>query len=389
MEIKHHIFLKKGKEHSLLRFHPWVFSGAIDRFETTVNSGDWVNVLDHAGKFLGAGHYQNGSIAVRILSFEKVVPDLNFWKNKITESMALRKNIGVFKKDFTNVYRLVHGEGDGLPGLIIDVYDHVAVIQAHSAGMQQDRKIIAKALHDVFQHDIQAVYFKSENDKSNDEYLFGNSSVPVTVIENGHSFQVNWIEGQKTGFFIDQRDNRQLLMKYASEKNVLNTFCYTGGFSIYALKAGAKQVDSVDASASAMKMTDENVMLNFSSTVNHHSYTEDVFDFLGRSKDQYNLIILDPPAFAKHLNAKHQAMKGYRRLNALAISNISKGGIIFTFSCSQVISRDLFYNTITAASIIAGRKVRVLHHLAQSPDHPVSIYHPEGEYLKGLVLEVE
>ena len=390
MEIKKSIILKKGKEQSLLRFHPWVFSGAVEKMEGNPVSGDWVNIYDYKNNFLGAGHYQQSSITARILSFDKITPDVNFWKNKLSEALNSRKNIGIPKENVTNVFRLVHGEGDGLPGLIIDVYDKVAVIQSHSTGMHQDRKLIAQALKEVLGDVITAIYYKSENDKNSEGYLIGEATVPAVVLENGIQFKVNWIEGQKTGFFIDQRDNRQLLKNYTKGKKVLNTFCYTGGFSVYALKAGAELVHSVDSSKPAIELTDENVSLNFKDVkINHQSYNEDVFKFLEENKNQYNLIILDPPAFAKHRDAKSNAIKGYQRLNHIALKNIMPGGIIFTFSCSQVISRDLFYHTIVSAAILAKRKVRVLHHLSQGPDHPVSIFHVEGEYLKGLVLEVD
>ena len=389
MEINNTIFLKKGKEHSVLRFHPWIFSGAIGTLEKPIESGDWVNVLDSQGNFLCCGHIQQNSIAVRILSFEKIIPDINFWKKKLSEALSFRKNNQIIVKDLTNVYRLVNGEGDGLSGLIIDIYDKSAVMQTHSEGMHKNREIIAQALKEVFSDELISIYYQYENDKESNGYFLGKSNVPVTVVENGIKFLVNWEEGQKTGFFIDQRENRNLISTYAKGKNVLNAFCYTGGFSMYAMKAGASLVHSVDASKNAIEMVEKNVLLNFSEPLNHQAFSEDVFRFLEKNKNVYDLIVLDPPAFAKHQSAKHNAMKGYKRLNALAIENIKKGGIIFTFSCSQVINRELFENTVVAASIIAKRKVRVLHHLSQSPDHPISIFHPEGEYLKGLVLEVE
>ena len=390
MEIKNRIILKRGKEQSVLRFHPWVFSGAVEKIEGNPVSGDWVNIYDYKNNFLGAGHYQQSSITARILSFQEMIPGIDFWKIKLSEALNARRNIGLPQEKVTNVFRLVHGEGDGLPGLVIDVYDKVAVIQSHSSGMHKDRNLIAQALKEIMGEEITAIYYKSENDKESGEYLIGESTVPVVVSENGTLFKVNWVEGQKTGFFIDQRDNRQLLMKYAYGKKVLNTFCYTGGFSVYALKAGAELVHSVDSSKSAIGLTDENVRLNFrDEKINHESFPDDVFKFLEENKNQYNLIILDPPAFAKHRDAKSNAMKGYQRLNHIALKNIMPGGIIFTFSCSQVINRELFYNTIVSAAILAKRKVRVLHHLSQAPDHPVSIFHSEGEYLKGLVLEVD
>ena len=392
MEIKNKIILKRGKEQSVLRFHPWIFSGAVEKTEGTLDSGDWVNIYDYKNNFLGAGHFQKSSITARILSFEKITPGIDFWKNKLSDALNFRKNIGLPQKDFTNVLRLIHGEGDGLPGLIIDIYDKVAVIQSHSTGMHKDRNTIAQALMEVMKDKLSVVYYKCENgtnDQNSSEYLIGESSVPAIVSENGNSFKINWVEGQKTGFFIDQRDNRELLMKYATGKKVLNTFCYTGGFSVYALKAGAELVHSVDSSKAAIDLANENIKINFPEKKNHESFAEDTFKFLEENKYKYNLIVLDPPAFAKHKEAKHNAMKGYQRLNLLALKNIMPGGIIFTFSCSQIIDRDLFYNTIVSASILAKRNVRVLHHLSQAPDHPVSIFHSEGEYLKGLVLVVD
>ncbi|MFA6924453.1 MAG: class I SAM-dependent rRNA methyltransferase [Bacteroidales bacterium] len=390
MEIKSRIILKKRKEESLLRYHPWVFSGAVKSIEGNPANGDWVNVYSAKNNFLGAGHYQNkGSISVRILSFEECIPDIEFWKMKLSAAYKFRKEINLPSAE-TNSYRLVYGEGDGLPGLIIDVYAQTAVIQAHSAGIQNDRKLIAEALLKVMQEEINSVYFKSESSgNSINEYLVGNLETPSIITENCNKFYVDWVNGQKTGFFIDQRENRNLLSKYSNGKKVLNTFCYTGGFSVYAIKAGAAIVHSVDSSKSAVELTNKNIELNFPDYKNHEAIAADTFDFLEENKNKYNLIILDPPAFAKHKDARHNAIRGYQRLNTLAIKNIEEGGIIFTFSCSQVISREMFYRTIMSASIIAKRKVKVLHHLSQSPDHPVSVYHPEGEYLKGLVLYIE
>jgi 23S rRNA (cytosine1962-C5)-methyltransferase len=390
MDIKAGVVLKKNKDESLLRRHPWVFSGAINDITGNPASGDWVNIYDVNNKFLGAGHYQDANICVRILSFKPVTPDIEFWKTRIKSALEFRKNLGLFGNSNTNAYRLVYGEGDDLPGLIVDVYDKTAVMQAHSTGMYNDRKMIADALIQILNTSIDAVYFKDDNSKENKSgYLIGNIKTPAIVTENSHLFKVNWVEGQKTGFFIDQRDNRDLLSRYSRGKDVLNTFCYTGGFSVYALKAGANLVHSVDASKTAIDLTNENVSLNFPEATNHEAFAVDAFQFLEQCKNKYDLIVLDPPAFAKHRDAKHNAFKGYQRLNSIAIRNIRPNGIIFTFSCSQVVKRDLFYNTIVSAAIIAGRKVRVLHHLSQAPDHPVSVYHPEGEYLKGLVLFVE
>jgi len=388
MEIKSEIVLKKNKEESILRKHPWIFSGAVKDVAGNPENGDWVNIYDANKKFLAAGHYQDANICVRILSFVPVNPDIEFWKKKIKSAFEFRKILDLPNKN-TNSFRLIFGEGDELPGLVVDIYNQTAVIQAHSFGMFKDRNIIARALTEELAEIINSVYFKDESKENHSGYLAGDAIVPVTATENGHQFKVNWVDGQKTGFFIDQRDNRELLSRYTKGKDVLNTFCYTGGFSVYALQAGANMVHSVDASKTAIELTNENIRLNFADAMNHEAFAADAFQFLEQSKDKYDLMVLDPPAFAKHRDAKHNAFKGYQRLNSIAIRNIKPNGIIFTFSCSQVIKRDLFYNTIISAAIIAGRKVRVLHHLSQAPDHPVSAYHPEGEYLKGLVLFVE
>lgn len=371
-----------------MRHHPWIFSGAINKISDHTANGDWVNVYDSKNNFLGAGHFQDANICVRILSFAPVVPDIHFWIQKIQSAFSFRKNIGLPDKD-TSAFRLIFGEGDELPGLVVDVYDKTAVMQAHSAGMFKDRQTIAEAIMQVLKGTVDSVYFKDESKENASGYLAGNAEVPAIVSENGNQFKVNWVNGQKTGFFIDQRENRALLAEYAKVKEVLNTFCYTGGFSVYALKAGAKLVHSVDASKTAIDLTNQNVRLNFPEATNHEAFVIDAFQYLEQNKNKYDLIILDPPAFAKHRDAKHNAFKGYQRLNATAIRNIKPNGIIFTFSCSQVVDRNFFYNTVVSAAIIAGRKVRVLHHLSQAPDHPVSAYHPEGEYLKGLVLFVE
>jgi 23S rRNA (cytosine1962-C5)-methyltransferase len=394
MIISGRLRLKSGKEQSLKRFHPWVFSGAVQVTEGAPKEGDWVEVADSKNNTLGFGHYQPGSITVRMLSFGTATPSGNFWLTKIETALALRKTAGL-PSSTTNAYRLIHAEGDGLPGLIVDYYNGVAVMQAHSAGMHQDRHEIADAIQKVFRENLKAIYYKSRStlpagfrNKEEDGYLFGMGAVPHTIAENGNSFYVDWEDGQKTGFFLDQRDNRQLLANYAQGKSVLNTFCYTGGFSVYALKSGAKLVHSVDVSEKAVEATRKNIELNGFSSVDHVCFAADSFEYMEKGTEGYDLIILDPPAFAKHRDARHQAMKGYQRLNTLAMKKIKPGGIIFTFSCSQVVDRQLFYDTVVSAALNAGREIKVLHRLGQPADHPVSIYHPEGEYLKGLVLYV-
>jgi 23S rRNA (cytosine1962-C5)-methyltransferase len=388
MEIKGKIFLKRGKEQSVLRRHPWLFSGAINQTEGEIVDGDWVSVVDASGYILGHGHQQKGSITVRLLSFDKETPQPDFYKEKISTAAKQRANINIHTTT-TNAYRLIHGEGDGLPGLIVDMYNGVAVMQAHSHGMHADRNEIAQAIKDVFRENVNAVYYKNQiAGKTRGEYLLGMSVVPHTILENNHKFFVDWEEGQKTGFFLDQRENRLLLAGYAMNRAVLNTFCYTGGFSVYAAQAGAALVHSVDASERAIEMTKKNLTLNGFDPSQHECYTDDTFDFLKDKEGQYDLIILDPPAFAKHKDSKHQAMKGYQRLNLEAIKKVKSGGIIFTFSCSQVVDRQLFYDTVVSSAIQSGRDIKVLQHLGQPADHPVSIYHREGEYLKGLVLYV-
>ena len=392
--ISGQVILKKGRDISLLRFHPWVFSGGIHKIDDSISDGQWVSVANASGKILGHGHYQNGSIAIRMLSFGPDVPTATIYTEKISAAYTLRHRAGLISNE-TNAFRLIHGEGDGLPGLIIDYYDGVAVVQAHSLGMDKDRSLIAESLKQVLQEKLTAVYYKSKStlpgkarDDQQDAYLSGMSGVPHVILEHGNKFYVDWEEGQKTGFFLDQRENRKLLGEFSAGKKVLNTFCYTGGFSVYSLKAGAEFVHSVDASEKAIDLTRKNLELNgFDSNANA-CYAEDTFEFLKDKKDVYDLIILDPPAFAKHRDARHQAMKGYQRLNSEAMKAIKSGGIIFTFSCSQVVDRQLFYDTVSSAAILAGREVKVLHQLTQPPDHPVSMFHPEGEYLKGLVLYV-
>jgi 23S rRNA (cytosine1962-C5)-methyltransferase len=395
MIISGKVFLKKGKEFSIQRLHPWIFSGAIQKIDGQVTDGQWVEVVDSTGSTLGFGHYQNGSIAVRLQSFGNETPVENFWMIRLLKALRLRKNSGL-PSVHTNCFRLIHGEGDGLPGLIIDYYDGVAVVQAHSVGMHNDRQYIAEALQEVFQETLKAIYYKSQStlpgkmrDDSNDQYLLGMGVVPHIVLENSNKFFIDWEEGQKTGFFLDQRDNRKLLGEFSKGKKVLNTFCYTGGFSVYALNADASLVHSVDSSQKAIDLTKKNVELNGFNTNIHKCFAEDTFDYLKDKKDEYDVIVLDPPAFAKHRDARHQAVRGYQRLNTEAFQKIRPGGVVFTFSCSQVVDRQLFYDTIVSAAIHAGRQIKVLHHLSQPADHPVSIFHPEGEYLKGLVLYVE
>lgn len=390
MNIQGTLVLKKGKEVSVKRFHPWVFSGAIQLKEDSLEEGDWVCVESQSKEILGYGHYHSSTIAVRILHFSKVEPESDFWSTKMRSAFELRVAAGIIA-ELSNAYRLVHGEGDGLSGLIVDIYNGVAVVQAHSVGMSRDREEITEALKSIYKENLTAVYFKSPSSHKNreeDGYLFGMCVIPHIILEHGNKFYIDWETGQKTGFFLDQRENRNHLSQFVKNKSVLNTFCYTGGFSVYALRAGASLVHSVDASDKAIDLTRKNIELNQFDSKLHASFAVDTFEFMKDKKDEYDVIILDPPAFAKHKSAKHQAMKGYQRLNAEAIKIIKRGGIIFTFSCSQVISKQLFYDTIVSAAIQAGRDVKVLHHLSQPADHPVSMYHPEGEYLKGLVLYV-
>lgn len=389
MEIKGTATLKAGREISVQRFHPWIFSGAIQNLEGELRDGDWIEVRDKGKRPLGYGHYQKGSIAIRMLSFDVEKPQASFWAEKVRQASQVRKCAGL-PNATTNCYRLIHGEGDGLPGLIVDVYNDVAVIQTHSWGMQGDRNAIASAIQIVLEKQIAGIYFKNtlrEESKAG-EYILGTGSVPHLVIEYSNKFFVDWEGGQKTGFFLDQRENRKLLGEFSKGKRVLNTFCYTGGFSIFALQAGAELVHSVDASEKAIAFCNKNIELNGFDNREHQCFVADTFEFLRDKKDGYDLIVLDPPAFAKHKDARHQAMKGYQRLNAEAMRMIRPGGIIFTFSCSQVVDRQLFYDTVVSAGIQAGREIKVLHHLSQPADHPVSLFHPEGEYLKGLVLFV-
>ncbi|MFT3738045.1 MAG: class I SAM-dependent rRNA methyltransferase [Breznakibacter sp.] len=389
------IVLKPGKDQSLRRFHPWVFSGAIKNIHGQPAEGDWVEVTGHDGEFLGKGHYQIGSIAVRLLSFTDEPVDHAFWVRKIESAFRLRLAIGLAHNDQTNAYRLVHGEGDGLPGLIVDFYAGTAVVQTHSVGMYLQRHAIVEALKEVLGDALIAVYEKSEGTlpfkaglNAENGYVWGKSTTRV-ALENGLRFNVDWEKGQKTGFFVDQRENRALVEHYAHGRSVLNMFCYTGGFSFYAMRGGAALVHSVDSSERAVELTKDNVGINFPNDPRHQAYAEDAFKYLDRIKDAYDLIILDPPAFAKHQNVLNNALQGYRRLNAKAFEQIKSGGILFTFSCSQVVSKEVFRTTVFSAAAKAGRKVRILNQLTQPADHPVNIYHPEGEYLKGLVLYVE
>lgn len=390
------VFLKPGKEDSLRRFHPWVFSGALACVEGEPEEGEVVDVYTSKKEFIACGHYQIGSIAVRVLSFKQETIDADFWKRRLQVAKDLRVALGLIGNPKNNTYRLVHGEGDNLPGLIIDVYDHTAVMQAHSAGMHMDRLAIADALDAVMGDVVQHIYYKSETTlpykadlvATENGFLKGGSPENVAM-ENGLLFHVDWLKGQKTGFFVDQRENRALLERYAHGRSVLNMFCYTGGFSFYAMRGGAKLVHSVDSSAKAIDLTNENVKLNFPGDDRHQAYAEDAFKYLDRMGDQYDLIILDPPAFAKHRDALRNALRGYTKLNAKAFEKIRPGGILFTFSCSQVVSKQDFRNAVFTAAAQSGRSVRILHQLTQPGDHPVNIYHPEGEYLKGLVLYVE
>ena len=395
------VHLKKGKEESLGRFHPWVFSGAIHHIDGRPEEGDVVRVVSADGRFLAVGHIQIGSIAVRVLSFEDIAIDQAFWKQRLSAAYDVRKSIfPQWSKDnglLTNAFRLVHGEGDGLPGLVIDVYDRTAVMQAHSVGMHVSRNEIAESLAEVLDGIVDNIYYKSETtlaykaseDGGNGFLKGGLATASDIATENGLKFHVDWLGGQKTGFFVDQRENRALLERYSHGRKVLNMFCYTGGFSFYAMRGGAELVHSVDSSSRAIDITRANVELNFPGDARHEAYAEDAFKYLDRMGDQYDLIILDPPAFAKHKDALRNALMGYRKLNAKAFEKIRPGGILFTFSCSQVVTKDNFRTAVFTAAAMSGRRVRILHQLTQPADHPVSIYHPEGEYLKGLVLYVE
>ena len=389
------VSLKKGKEESLRRFHPWIFSGAIQSTEGELEEGEVVRVITAGGEFIAVGHYQIGSIAVRVLSFSDVTIDREFWTSRLRSAFAMRRAIGIADNPRNNTFRLVHGEGDNIPGLVIDVYGDTAVMQAHSVGIHKERVDIARCLTEVAGDRIKHVYYKSETTLpykaelgQEDGFIVGGSDDNVAM-ENGLKFHVDWLKGQKTGFFVDQRENRSLLESFAKGKKVLNMFCYTGGFSFYAMRGGAELVHSVDSSAKAIELTTRNVEMNFPGDTRHEAFCEDAFKYLDRMGDRYDLVVLDPPAFAKHRGALHNALKGYTRLNQKAFEKIQPGGILFTFSCSQVVTKDNFRNAVFTAAALAGRKVRILHQLHQPADHPINIFHPEGEYLKGLVLYVE
>lgn len=388
------VFLKRGKDESLRRFHPWIFSGAIHHINGDPEEGETVMVFTSEDEYIATGHYQIGSIMVRVLSFENETINQQFYEKKLAIALDVRRSIGVIGGN-NNTYRLVHGEGDNLPGLVIDIYGKTAVMQAHSVGMHTDRQMIAQALKAVMGDALQNIFYKSETTLpfkaelgQENGFLLGGNTDNI-AIENGLQFHVDWLKGQKTGFFIDQRDNRQLLQHYAKGRKVLNMFCYTGGFSFYAMRGDAELVHSVDSSQKAIDLTNANVALNFPSDNRHEAFAEDAFRFLDKMETPYDLIVLDPPAFAKHKDALRNALKGYIRLNKKAFEKIQSGGILFTFSCSQAVNKDQFRTAVFTAAASAGRSVRILHQLHQPADHPINIYHPEGEYLKGLVLYVE
>ncbi len=389
------VYLKRGKEESLKRFHPWIFSGAIHHADEGIEEGEIVRVITADGEFIAVGHYQIGSIAVRVLSFHDECIDISFWRASLESALQMRIAVGIADCPQNNTYRLVHGEGDNLPGLVIDCYGDTAVMQAHSVGMHVSRMDICEALVQVMGNRIKNVYYKSETTLpfkadlgQENGFIYGNTN-ENTAVENGLRFHVDWLKGQKTGFFVDQRENRTLLEHYSKGKRVLNMFCYTGGFSVYAMRGEAELVHSVDSSAKAIELTKKNVELNFPGDMRHEAFCEDAFKYLDANDAKYDLIVLDPPAFAKHRGALHNALKGYTRLNVKGLQRIKKGGILFTFSCSQVVTKDHFRNAVFTAAAQAGRRVRILHQLHQPADHPINIYHPEGEYLKGLVLYVE
>lgn len=389
------VYLKKGKEESLKRFHPWIFSGAIHHMDDGIEEGEVVRVITAGGDFIAVGHYQIGSIAVRILSFTDVPIDENFWNKRIRSALNVRMAVGIACNPDNDTYRLVHGEGDNLPGLVIDCYGKTAVMQAHSVGMHMSRKDVCNALVSVMDGKIDNVYYKSETTLpfkadlgQENGFIYGHTDNNIAT-ENGLRFRIDWLKGQKTGFFVDQRENRLLLETYAKGRSVLNMFCYTGGFSVYAMRGGARLVHSVDSSAKAIELTNSNVGMNFPNDGRHAAFCEDAFKYLDENDDKYDLMVLDPPAFAKHRGALHNALKGYTRLNVKGLQRIKHGGILFTFSCSQVVTKEQFRNAVFTAAAQAQRKVRILHQLHQPADHPINIYHPEGEYLKGLVLYVE
>jgi 23S rRNA (cytosine1962-C5)-methyltransferase len=390
------VYLNPKKEESLKRFHPWVFSGAIHHIDGHPEEGEVVEVYDSQKNYLATGHCQIGSIAVRILSFRHEEINNEFWKKRFESAYRVRTRLGLTANSATNVYRLIHGEGDSMSGLIVDIYGNTAVMQAHSPGMHVARYELAEALKETLGDSIRSIYYKSEETlpykaglEPEDGYLIGGQVVSDIVSENGLKFRVDWLKGQKTGFFVDQRDNRSLLEQFAKDRDVLNMFCYTGGFSVYALRGGARVVHSVDSSSKAIALTHENVALNFPNEVRHQAFSDDAFRYLDKTSTPYDLIILDPPAFAKHRNVLRNALQGYKKLNAAAIEKIKSGGIIFTFSCSQVVSKEDFRLAVFSAAAQTGRNVRILHQLTQQADHPINIYHPEGEYIKGLILEID
>lgn len=391
------VTLKPAKDKSIKRFHPWIFSGAIKTMDSGCKDGEIVNIYSNKGKFLGTGHYQDGSISIRVFEFTEQEINFNYWKNKLQNAYKLREKIGLVEATNTNIYRLVHAEGDELPGLIIDFYNGTAVIQCHSIGMWLLKDIFSQLLQSIIP-ELKAIYDKSaetlpskhvEEHQIENQFLWGEKNAIFEGKEYDNQFSINWITGQKTGFFIDQRENRKLLGDLSKNKKILNTFCYSGGFSIYALNNGAKEVHSLDSSKKAIDLLENNIALIKDYQNNHKSIVADAMDYIKNVDADYDIIILDPPAFAKHMNARHKAIQGYKRLNARAIEQIKPGGIIFTFSCSQVIGKELFRNTILSAGINAGRKIKILHQLHQPADHPVNIFHPESEYLKGLVIQVD
>ena len=391
------VTLKPAKDKSIKRFHPWIFSGAIKTMDSGCKDGEIVNIYSNKGKFLGTGHYQDGSISIRVFEFTEQEINFNYWKNKLQNAYKLREKIGLVDATNTNIYRLVHAEGDDLPGLIIDFYNGTAVIQCHSIGMWLLKDIFSQLLQSIIP-ELKAIYDKSaetlpskhvEEHQIENQFLWGEKNAIFEGKEYDNQFSINWITGQKTGFFIDQRENRKLLGDLSKNKKILNTFCYSGGFSIYALNNGAKEVHSLDSSKKAIDLLENNIALINDYQNNHKSIVADAMDYIKNVDADYDIIILDPPAFAKHMNARHKAIQGYKRLNARAIEQIKPGGVIFTFSCSQVIGKELFRNTILSAGINAGRKIKILHQLHQPADHPVNIFHPESEYLKGLVIQVD
>lgn len=392
---KKSVKLQKGREQSILRRHPWIFSRAIHSSIEGIDDGDIVDVIDYRGHVIAVGHFQNSSLSIRLLSFEEVDIDEQFWKSRLFAASQYRKDLNFLRPDYTNAFRLVHGEGDQLPGLIIDVYDHVAVVQAHSIGMHKARHEIAKAVMQIPDLNIKSVYNKSNESLPgnystgfNDEWLIGNESEELLVFEGGLKFSIDVVGGQKTGFFLDQRDNRNLIRKYCNGLSVLNCFCYSGGFSLYALDGGASQVLSVDTSAGALQLLEKNLELN-NARGNHESKKENVLTYLAQTDEMFDIVIVDPPAFAKSLAKRHNAILAYKRLNMLAMARVKKGGMLFTYSCSQVVDKPMFHNTIVAAAIESGRLARIVHDMGQGADHPVSVFHPEGHYLKGLALYMD